>query len=181
MLPERQLAVLRASPPTKRVATAISLAGFTQVTVAAAIGVTQAYVSDVARGRYPTITVASGHKFTRFFGCSIDDDPERIATFADPLLRAKLAGTTTIGQARLTDVTAGYQLLAGVDYRLRDPITVGVKLRWAAFSEFESEPMPWNQLWSHESSVGRGDAVLCQVTTDDSKFWGVSFSLKYRF
>ena len=73
MLTERQFAVLRASPPTKRVATAISLAGVTQVTVAEAIGVTQAYVSDVARGRYPTITVASAHKFARFFGCSIDD------------------------------------------------------------------------------------------------------------
>ncbi len=110
-----------------------------------------------------------------------NDDPERIATFVDPLLRAKLAGTTTIGQARLTDVMAGYQLLAGLDYRLRDPITVGVKLRWAAFGEFGSEPVPWDQLRSHESSVGRGDAVLYQVTTDDSRFWGVSLELKYRF
>ena len=73
MLTERQLAVLRASPRTHRVATAISLAGVTQVTVAAAIGVTQAYVSDVARQRYSTITVASARQFTRFFGCSIDD------------------------------------------------------------------------------------------------------------
>ena len=73
MLTERQLAVLRASLPTSRVATAISLAGVTQVTVAEAIGVTQAYVSDVARQRYSTITVASARKFARFFGCSIDD------------------------------------------------------------------------------------------------------------
>lgn len=73
MLTEPQLAVLRASPPTSRVATAISLAGVTQVTVAKAIGVTQAYVSDVARQRYSTITVARARKFTRFFGCSIDD------------------------------------------------------------------------------------------------------------
>lgn len=73
MLTERQLAVLRASPGTNRVATAISLAGVTQVTVAEAIGVTQAYVSDVARQRYSTITVSSARKFSRFFGCSIDD------------------------------------------------------------------------------------------------------------
>ena len=33
---------------------------------------TQAYVSDVARRRYSTITVASARKFARFFGCSID-------------------------------------------------------------------------------------------------------------
>ena len=73
MLTERQLAALRASPPTNRVATALSLARVTQVTLAAAIGVTQAYVSDVARQRYSTITLASARKFTRFFGCSIDD------------------------------------------------------------------------------------------------------------
>ena len=70
MLTERQLALLRGSSRSNRVATAISLADLTQVAVAATIGVTQAYVSDVARGRYSTITVASARKFTRFFGCS---------------------------------------------------------------------------------------------------------------
>ena len=56
MLTERQPAALRASPPTNRVATAISLARVTQVPLAEAVGVTQAYVSDVARQRYSTIT-----------------------------------------------------------------------------------------------------------------------------
>ncbi len=110
-----------------------------------------------------------------------NDDPNRIATFVDPLLRAKLAGTTTIGQARLTDVVAGYQLLAGLDYRLGDSTTVGAKLRWAAFGRFESPPMQWDQLRSHESSVGRGAAVFYQAATDDVRFWGVSFDVKYRF
>ena len=110
-----------------------------------------------------------------------NDDPERISTFADPLLRAKIAGTTTIGDARLTDVMAGYQLLAGVDYRLGEPVALGVKFRWVDFGEFRSEPLPWNQLRSHESSVGRGESVLYQLTTDDSRFWGVSLNLKYRF
>ena len=73
MLTERQLAVLRASEPTNRVATAIFLLGVTQGVVAAAIGVTQAYVSDVARQRYSTITLANARKFARYFGCSIDD------------------------------------------------------------------------------------------------------------
>lgn len=52
-MPPQQLAVLCAGLPTTRVAKAISLAGVTQVRVAAAIGVTQAYVSDVARERLP--------------------------------------------------------------------------------------------------------------------------------
>ena len=110
-----------------------------------------------------------------------NDDPERISTFADPLLRAKTAGTTTIGNERLTDVMAGYQLLAGVDYRLREPVTLGVKFRWVDFGGFSSEPLRWNQLRSHESSVGRGESVLYQMTTDAGRFWGVSVNLKYRF
>lgn len=47
--------------------------GVTQVSVAAAIGVTQAYVSDVARQRHRTITVANARKFAHFFGCRIED------------------------------------------------------------------------------------------------------------
>ena len=110
-----------------------------------------------------------------------NDDPERIATFLDPLLRAKLAGTTTIGEARLMDVLVGYQLLAGLDYRLRDPAAVGVKFRWTDFGGFVSEPRPWDQLRSHDSSVGRGETVVYRMTTDDSRFWSLSLSLKLRF
>ncbi len=110
-----------------------------------------------------------------------NDDPERITTFMDPALRAKLAGTTTIGDARLTDTLMGYQLLAGVDYRLRDPVMLGVQFRWVTFGEFESDPTPWNQLRSHESSVGRGEMVRYQVTTDDSRFWSIGINLKYGF
>ena len=110
-----------------------------------------------------------------------NDDPARIATFMDPLLRARLAGTTTVGDARLTDIMVGYQVVGGVDYRLSDPVTLGVKVRWADFGEFMSDRVPWDQLRSHESSTGRGDTIDYYVKTDDSKFWGVSLSLKYRF
>ena len=110
-----------------------------------------------------------------------NDDPERIATFVDPLLRAKVAGTTTIGDARLSSVSIGYQLLGGIDYRLRDPVAVGVKFRWADSGKFMSEPTPWNQLRSHESSVGRGETILYQLVTDDNRFWSVSLRLKVWF
>ncbi len=110
-----------------------------------------------------------------------NDDPARIATFVDPTLRGKLAGTTTIGDARLTDVVVGYQLLGGLDFRFRDPLTLGIKARWASFGEFMSDPVLWDQLRSHESSVGRGEAVVYQVATDDTGFWGLSLTLKYWF
>ena len=97
MLTERQLAVLRASEPTNRVATAISLLGVTQGAVAAAIGVTQAYVSDVARQRYSTITLANARKFARYFGCSIDDlfPPSRQRVDLDLKVLCRVSSTTS--------------------------------------------------------------------------------------
>ena len=79
MRTERQLAILRAGPPTKRVAPAISMTGVTQVSVAAAIGVTQAYVSDVARQRHRTITVANATGATPAMGV-IREHPSRRKT-----------------------------------------------------------------------------------------------------
>ena len=143
----------------------------------------------VARAGHVQAQADCAHRFDGDTGTLAPDlrgtshwrNPERISTFADPVLRAKIAGTTTIGDARLTDILAGYQLLAGVDYRLREPVTLGVRFRWVDFGEFRSEPLPWNQLRSHESSVGRGETVLYQMTMDASQFWGVSLNLKYRF
>ena len=44
-----------------------------------------------------------------------NDNPEYITTFEDPALRAKVAGTITIGDARHSDTVLGYQLIVGVD------------------------------------------------------------------
>ena len=73
MLTEQQIAVLRSEPGSNRVAKAVALAGVTQVTVAKALRLTQPYVSDVARGRYRTITVENAWKFAAYFGCRIED------------------------------------------------------------------------------------------------------------
>ena len=110
-----------------------------------------------------------------------NDDPAAIATFEDPHLKAKLAGTTTIGDARHSDTLFGLQLLAGLDYQLGETTTVGVKFRWAIFSEFESDDIPWQQLRGHESSVGRGDDVLYREATDDVSFWALSVGFKHGF
>ena len=54
-------------------AKAMALSGVTQVIVAKALGLTQPYVSDVARGRYRTITVENARKFASYFGWRIED------------------------------------------------------------------------------------------------------------
>lgn len=73
MLNAEQLAILRREPGTNRVGKAIFLARVTQTAVAGALRVSQAYVSDVARRRYRTITVENARKFADYFGCAIED------------------------------------------------------------------------------------------------------------
>ena len=109
-------------------------------------------------------------------------NPDIIGTFADnDQLRQTLAGTTTIGRAKLSDTLFGYQVLAGVDYQVSDPVSIGLKFRWADFGEFE-DGRAWDQLRSHDSFVREGGAqVRYGVVTDDIQFWGVSLNMKYQF
>lgn len=58
---------------SNRVARALELAEVTQLDVAAATGLPQPYISDVARNRYQTITVDNARKFADYFGCAIED------------------------------------------------------------------------------------------------------------
>lgn len=56
-----------------RVAAATKLAGISQADLSRATGMTQQYVSDVARGRYPNLTLDNARRFADFFGCAIED------------------------------------------------------------------------------------------------------------
>ena len=82
MLTKKQLVRLRAAsvpPGSNRVGLAISLSGVSQGMLGREVGMTQAYVSDIVRGRYRTITVVNARRFARYFGCSVEDlfpDPD---------------------------------------------------------------------------------------------------------
>ncbi len=110
-----------------------------------------------------------------------NDDPSHIKTFTDSDLNAKIAGSTTIGSARLSDRLASYQLLAGAAYQIGDRAALDFKLRWGTCGRFESEKIEWDQLRSHDSTVGRGEPVLYSIATDDTHFWAAGFSLLYQF
>ena len=109
-----------------------------------------------------------------------NDDPDAITTFASPVRKARLAGTTTIGRHKMNDLLAAYQAVVGVDYALSGNLGIGAKVRWSKFSEFDDEK-PWTQLRSHESSVGRGFDVMYSVTTDALSMFGASLNMKYSF
>ena len=55
-----------------RVAKAIELGGVTQTAVAQDLGLTQAYISDVVRERFQTITLEKAYSFCKYFGCSLE-------------------------------------------------------------------------------------------------------------
>lgn len=108
-----------------------------------------------------------------------NDDPERIATFDDPLMKARIAGTTSISDAKLSDVVASYQAFAGVDYDMNDGVSLGMQLRWTGHREFEDESA-YAQIRSHESSVGRGFDVQYRAETSGLAALGVALTLKWR-
>ncbi len=146
----------------------------------------------------------SGSKWTPYLGVGVgvahvlidysnrfsrESDPADISTFtggsADPR-NQRLAGTTTIAKNRLSDTVFGYQAIAGVDYQVRESVTIGLKFRWADFSEFK-DGGEYAQLRSHASTNSadaadpRSARVQYAFTTDDLTFWGVSLNMKYQF
>ena len=107
-------------------------------------------------------------------------DPARIATFEDPVLRAKLAGTTTLGAAVLDDSMLSVQIVAGLEYRVADRLTIGNRLRYATgVGTFQSEPREWDQLRSHDSTVGRGSRIVYVVETRDTSALSMVLTLRY--
>ncbi len=113
-------------------------------------------------------------RFTR------NHNPNFIKTFENPLLKARLAGTTTVDNSNLVDTLLGYQVLAGIDYRLNDGFSVGFKGRWVDMGIFE-DSAKYLQLRSHESSVGRGLDVVHRETTNGIRALGVNFNMKYQW
>ena len=99
----------------------------------------------------------------------------------DEELNKRSAGTLTYDQAKMSDTLFGYQALAGVDYQVSEPLTIGLKFRYAAFGEFEDDS-EYTRLRGHASVAGNPPVpVTYYIRTDDIQFWGVSLNMKYQF
>lgn len=108
-----------------------------------------------------------------------NDDPALITTFVDPAMRARIAGTTSIAAGRKSDIVVGWQALAGIDRRLSEALTLGLKARWTVLGEFRDED-EYVQVRSHESTVGRGERLLHWFVADDLSAFEVGISLRFR-
>ena len=96
-------------------------------------------------------------------------------------LNRSLLGTNTIDRARLSDTLIGWQAIAGLDYQVSAPVTLGVKFRWVGFGEFHDES-EYDYLRSHASVAGNPPVpVTYYVRTNDLRFLAVSLDMKYRF
>ena len=97
-------------------------------------------------------------------------------------IRRNLAKTVSVGQATLSDVLLGFQVLFGVDYAVTQAVSLGLKGRWVRFGSF-SDDFIWNPLRTHEPNLrlDGSEPVSGRLKTDNVEFFGVSANLKYHF
>ena len=120
------------------------------------------------------------------------NDPRYIMVFntegltGDDLARARalnqrVAGTITTDRGQLSNMLFGYQAIAGLDYRVSDPVSIGLEFRWADYGKFDDES-EYDYLRDHASVAGNPPVpVTYYVKTDDIKFRGISLNVKYHF
>ncbi len=114
------------------------------------------------------------------------DGSYKISTGADlpnyDEIRRNLAKTVSVGQATLSDVLLGFQVLFGVDYAVTEAVSLGLKGRWVRFGSF-SDDFIWDPLRSHEPNLrlDGSEPVSGRLKTDNVEFFGVSLNLKYHF
>ena len=68
-------------------------------------------------------------------------------------IRRNLAGTVSAGRAALKDRMAGYLIAAGIDRALTESLTLGLKLQWKSFNDFESDAYQGVLLRSHAPNL----------------------------
>ena len=96
-------------------------------------------------------------------------------------MNRRLLGTNTIDRARLSDSLLGYQAVAGLDYQVGGRVTLGFKLRWVGFGEFDEESK-YDSLRGHASVAGNPPVpVTYYVKTEDIGFLAVSLGMESRF
>ena len=120
--------------------------------------------------------------------------------FADPANNLsgirEAAGTITRIEKELDDDMFGYQFIVGADYAIDERLTLGAKLRYARFEDFDGGSHEYDYLRSHDSNTSPGAGqpgrdpgypaeldrtVRNKIEIDDVDNWAVSLNLKYAF
>ena len=112
-------------------------------------------------------------------------DPEDIATgLGQPNaeeIRRNLAGTVSTGRRTLRDTLVGYVLVAGIDRKLSESVSVGLKAQWKRFEAFESDAYEGDLLRSHPPNLrlDGSEPVSAWSRTGDTGRFSVLVTLRY--
>ena len=91
------------------------------------------------------------------------------------------AGTVSFIDLPVRQNVFGVQLMTGVDYALRDRVSVGVKARWTKFDSL-SEQGTFNLVRSHIPVQANGvDPFTSAFEFEGLAYYAVTVNLKYRF
>ena len=96
-------------------------------------------------------------------------------------IRRNLAGAVSSGRAALKDRLTGYLVAVGVDRALSDSLTLGVKLQWKQFGDFQSGAYQGAVLRSHEPNLrlDGSEPVSAWSSTGDTGRTSFMLSLRY--
>lgn len=96
-------------------------------------------------------------------------------------IRRNLAGTVSTGRAALKDRMTGYLVAAGIDRALTESLTLGLKLQWKSFDDFESDAYQGVLLRSHAPNLrlDGGEPVHAWSGTQDTSRASLMLSLRY--
>ncbi len=112
-------------------------------------------------------------------------DPADIATGLDQPnaeeIRRNLAGTVSVGRRTLRDTVVGYVLVAGIDRKLSENVSVGLKAQWKRFEAFESAGYEGDLLRSHPPNLrlDGSEPVSAWSRTGDTGRFAVLFNIRY--
>ena len=96
-------------------------------------------------------------------------------------IRANLAGTVSAGRAVLKDRITGYVAAAGIDRALSESVTLGLKLQWKHFGDFQSDAYQGTLLRSHPPNLrlDGSEPVYTWSRTEDTSRAAAMLTLRY--
>ena len=112
-------------------------------------------------------------------------DPADITTGLDQPnadeIRRNLAATVSVGRTTLRDTMVGYVLAVGIDRKLSETVSVGLKAQWKRFEAFESGGYEGDLLRSHPPNLrlDGSEPVSAWSRTGDTGRFSALITVRY--
>ena len=96
-------------------------------------------------------------------------------------IRRNLAGTVSVGREKFRDTLTGYALVLGVDRKLSEALSLGLKVQWKHFEAFESRAYQGDLLRSHAPNLrlDGSEPVSTRSRTNDTNRFSALLTIRY--